>query len=493
MQQHARNYSQQRINSLNIKLLKNIKHLEINFSEKNLTVIIGLNGSGKSSILHALACCYQPNNPDKTENYKFSQFFVPNTDALWAGSELTLSHDYRNLKVARTNMDTHYSKKATRWSPRYDRRPSRHVVYIGIDSCVPKIEMEKKNSFIKYITTTLDDQISDMIRLKASYVLGKKYCEYSMNIAGKSHYIGVKHEDNHYSALSMSAGEQRVFKILSEVFNAPKHAMILIDEIDLLLHVDALRKLIDVLEERAQSFNLQIIFTSHAPYFFENNKKFAIKYLYNTTEKTICYDGTTTDMIYRMTGKMEKYLEIFVEDEFAKAIVTHICYSLNMTRYVSILRYGAAANCFTVASGLFLSKKVTEKMLFVLDGDKNSTPEEIDNEIKRVLTGSSEEALEQRQFIKNLIVKFNLPEGMSPEEYIFNLLKHSNKVEDEFVIMAQEIGPQENKHNYIDEIIRCIGNNSDYSYMRILDVVSQSDEWNNFISPIKEWLLENKG
>lgn len=42
----------------------------------------------------------------------------------------------------------------------------------------------------------------------------------------------------------MGAGEQRVFKILSALYSVPKYSLVLIDEVDLLLHTNALRRLI---------------------------------------------------------------------------------------------------------------------------------------------------------------------------------------------------------------------------------------------------------
>lgn len=53
--------SQQVIHGLNITKLKGILALdEIRFDEKPLTAILGPNGCGKSTVLHALACCYRP-------------------------------------------------------------------------------------------------------------------------------------------------------------------------------------------------------------------------------------------------------------------------------------------------------------------------------------------------------------------------------------------------------------------------------------------------
>lgn len=48
---------------------------------------MGVNGSGKTTVIHAIACAYQPPENGHGENHRFSDFFIPNTDALWKGSE----------------------------------------------------------------------------------------------------------------------------------------------------------------------------------------------------------------------------------------------------------------------------------------------------------------------------------------------------------------------------------------------------------------------
>lgn len=52
--------SEQYIESIHFDKLKNLKDLTLNFSDTRLTAIMGVNGAGKSTILHALACCYKP-------------------------------------------------------------------------------------------------------------------------------------------------------------------------------------------------------------------------------------------------------------------------------------------------------------------------------------------------------------------------------------------------------------------------------------------------
>ena len=86
-----------RLESITIDRLKGISNLTLKF-DKNLTALMGVNGSGKSTIIHALACVYAPYKG--AENYKFSYFFTPNPHASWKGSSFTIiSFDERNKKT----------------------------------------------------------------------------------------------------------------------------------------------------------------------------------------------------------------------------------------------------------------------------------------------------------------------------------------------------------------------------------------------------------
>lgn len=138
------NFSDHKILNMNVKNLKNLKNLEIDFQGKNVTAILGPNGNGKSTILHALACAFSPLENGKGENYKFSDFFLPNTDATWNDSCLSITYSFKEAGVPHTINDREYSKTKVRWTPRYANRFKREIYYIGIDKCVPMIESEKK-------------------------------------------------------------------------------------------------------------------------------------------------------------------------------------------------------------------------------------------------------------------------------------------------------------------------------------------------------------
>lgn len=482
------NYSQHKIRKIHINLLKNLKEVEIDFSGSGLTALIGINGSGKSTILHALACCYKPVDDSKTTNYKFSQFFTPTIDSLWQGSRFTMYHDYRVGSKLYENVETIYSKNTDRWSPKYGGRIPRDVFYIGISSGVPKIEEEKRQSFIRYSTTTLDDTTSRIIKEKAGYIMNRDYSSYNLHSDSKGKYIGVEYNQAKYSSLSMSAGEQRIFKILAEVYNAPKNSLILIDEIDLLLHVFAFKKLIRTLHHRAEEKKVQIVFTTHSIDILNYSEFINIRHLYSTSEKTICLTDTKPDTIYRITGESTRPIELFVEDDLAFTIVNQIIESLNMSRYVNVTRYGAAQNCFTTAAGMLLAKKLTTECLFILDGDMYISEEDKMEKIKSALTGTTQENYEMREKLVDHITQFNLPDGVAPELFIHCLLKELS-IPNQIVETAKEIQKVDNTHKYVDDIIERMNYQSkEVGLSKIIDVASKHGKWENFVAPIKKWL-----
>ncbi|MBK3018715.1 ATP-binding cassette domain-containing protein, partial [Klebsiella pneumoniae] len=187
---------------------------EIRFDEKPLTAILGPNGCGKSTILHALACCYKPPEGSHQQNWQFRDFFTPTTDATSAGSSLSMIHSFRDGQQVFENIETKYRKNADRWSPRYTYRPERHLEFIGIKSCVPRIEEETYTSTISYETEAHAD--ANLIMAKMGTVFNRAYNELNLHRAHAGRrYPGLALNGTRYSALAMGAGEQRVLEILS--------------------------------------------------------------------------------------------------------------------------------------------------------------------------------------------------------------------------------------------------------------------------------------
>lgn len=485
--------SQQRLHKLEIKRLKNIKNFCISFESKNITGILGPNGSGKSTILHALASCFQPSSEDQ-EDYKFSNFFPANPDALWQGSELKIVHTYRQGSQTHESVEKIYGKNSDRWKPIYKRRPTRNVHYFGVDGCVPLIEAEKRNVKINYSTSQVSETIINTILEKASYCLNRQYTAYNIHNRDNGRtFIGVEADGIRYSALSMSAGEQKVLLLLEKVFKAKKHSLILIDELDLLLHDSAMKNLIQVISERAINFNLQVVFTTHRESVLELSDLINIRHVFGTPEKTLCFNETKPDAINRLTGTQPRTLEVFVEDDLAVAIVKKIAGQLGISRHISIQRFGAAINCFTILAGLLLRGQNCDNSIFVLDGDVYRSQEEQERRLKAVLTGDDRHAQELRQSSIAKIKHLNLPENTKPEKYIhsliINLEETDNRESNEIIEVARQIVVVDDSHKYIGDIIRRLDWDRNTGLAKIIDLVSSAEAWDAYIADVKDWLI----
>jgi len=488
------NISEHKILSMQVENLKNLKKLDINFSGHNVTAILGPNGNGKSTILHALACAYSSLNDGKGEEYKFSDFFLPNTDALWNNSSLTINYSFKDRQHEQV-INRNYQKNADRWSPRYVNRHKREIYYIGIDKCVPMIESEKKQSRVNYSTSSVNTSEIENVLVKASYVLNRNYTRYNTHKSSSKEFIGVEVGGLKYSALSMSAGEQKVFHILRTIYEASKYSLILIDELDLLLHDLALKKLIEVIVERADLKKLQVIFTTHRESVVDRTD-INIRHIYSSNDKTFCLNETKPDAITRLIGGPIRSVNIFVEDDLSKTIVNHIASKLKLKKHIQVDRFGAASNCFTIAAGMFLNNNDLTSHYFVLDGDVYVSEEDKKNEIRKKLVGDDPLMIRLQQASLYSIFQYNLPPVTSPEKFIYQTLLDDtfdnyqiDEEEQEILDLIKQLPLPSENHGFINDLITQLGESRDAGLNRIIRLLSKTTKWNDYVKPIHDFLL----
>ena len=65
------------IKSVYFKHLKGLKDVKIEF-KKPLTAIMGVNGAGKTTVIHSLACIYRPDG--NGEDHRFPEYKPQNKD-----------------------------------------------------------------------------------------------------------------------------------------------------------------------------------------------------------------------------------------------------------------------------------------------------------------------------------------------------------------------------------------------------------------------------
>lgn len=414
-----------------------------------------------------------------------------------------MKHSYREGLNEHPDEEVIYQKASDRWSPKYARRPERYVSFVGIRSCVPKIEEESAISAIKFSTAPHVD--SGLIKDKLGYIFNKKYNKINIHNATKGRsYTGLETDAAKYSSLAMGAGEQRIIEILSAVFKSPKYGLILIDEIDLLLHTDALKKLVEVLFDRASDMNLQIIFTSHREAILGWSREVSVKHIHSILDtgteklKTLCLSNSTPDAVFRLTGVMERSLEVFVEDRVAEAIVNHELYQKGLKKHTNVTLYGAAINCFTVLGGLALTDNYDPKLqAFVLDGDTLASLDDQNAQIKKVVTGTEDGREECRHACIGGIRKFqpNVGASSAPEAQIHWMIRGINRdsldaSEKEIFDIACSINVEQDKHYLVGKILDVLNEDEASGLPKIVALAAKSDQWAAYVQEVSDWLEE---
>jgi ABC-type lipoprotein export system ATPase subunit len=490
--------SQQKLEKLMVTTLKNLKDVDLDFTQSPLTAIMGANCSGKTTVLHALACVFSP--PDENApNYKFPQFFKPNTDSLWSGSDFTILYSQRQGTVLQTSLPQQYTKAQDRWTPRYERRPTRFTRFLMIKDSVPEVEMINVNAMIHYQRTGLTGQSDNMIREAAGQILNRTYDQFHRvsyrHWARKS--IGVSVGELTYPALSMSSGEQRVFQILEAVFNAPNYALILIDEIDLFLHQDALQRLLGVLVEHCRDKNKQLVFTTHFPPVANMYEQISVLTLHRAPVRTYVWSGYSHAALRHITGTQEKPISVFAEDDVAAEIIAQVSRELRIRPFTHIGHYGPAVNAFALGAGIVLSGISLENTLIVLDGDVLTTRSERSDRAKKVLTGNGDSHERQRKSLLAMIKPLWSVVNKSPEQMLHLFLRQLNNnglngEELDLLEIAHGVVNVPERHGFVGKIIELTGESREVALSKIVPLAAKAPGWIKYTRLVRFWLKSRR-
>lgn len=476
---------QQTLDSVKFVSLKGLKNVEINFSDKPITAIFGVNGCGKSTILHALACLYKPIAEGGEKNY-FTRFFKKENGVSWKGSKLEAFFTINGRNVNKT-----YGKGGDRWTPRMNNRPGRYVAYIGINTCVPAIEQE-----IITLTNFKMGDIEDVTQKDKIITSASKIMNYSYNDYGKVSYRKKKYKKVSkgavkYSSLAMGAGEQRLFTILEILYSMPAYSLLLIDELDLTLHTSALNNLLDEMIKVAENKYLQIVFTTHREEIAAKTN-INIRHIWKATEdnQTFVLDHTTPECLHRLTGRMEKQLEIYVEDDLAEAIAKQVVRDKEMLPYISFHQFGAIENAFVVAAGCDIQEQDSDNKIFILDGDGYTTHDKRLERMNRIYSGNEQDKEERRNRALSHIKQFILPSEEQPEHFLWEKLKETEGEYAQYAKEIQAVGTD--KHAYLNGVQKRCGESREIFLYKVIDILSKQDFWNDYVMELSTWLDERK-
>ena len=441
-------------------------------------------------IIHALACVYRARHSNDVA-HSLSEFFRSYSGQDWKKSCFTVELLEGNIP---SNVQYHRKEK---WSPRNTRKKKRSTIYIGLSTCVPAIELEKSRSKIKMVRKERETNAhQNAILSYFNKIMEKQYTEIFHYVYEKKIYLGVSEKssdeaaEKSYCSLSMSAGEQRCIQILQEVVNAPDNSLILIEELDILLHQRALLNIVEVLKKIAKDRHHQIIFSCHNPV-IRNVKGIDFRCLERTPQGDLyAWPNFFEYSLFNLTGEKEDLIRIYVEDELAKSIVEKVLAKMGLRSKACVIPFGCARNAFTLAAGLEMSA-IKQEYLIVLDGDVLNSQQDQIKELEKVYSTGE---ITKKECLKR-IVHFNNPQKGAPEMYIVEEIKKGNfdnEDERELYETIKSVSQKVNAHDLLREPFSKLGLIPSMGYSKVVDLFSRTSVFQQFVSPVEVAIMNIK-
>ncbi len=344
-----------------------------------LTVFIGQNGCGKSSCLHALYGA-----PDGYTPYRF--WFDTKVDPVdyydkrrrrhsfwYSFRKGKITKEVIKARIKRENDPNYWeTSRPLKWAGMKTRKGGKdrdkpiqkNVVYLDFRSelsafdkffyfgSVKDRRSSNKQEFLRTKSASLNklfngdkkhinsstrklnqppEKITKIELEWISFILGRKY-ESGISIfhslfRNEGYSVLFKTEYAKYSEAVAGSGEMAVVRLVREVLNAEKEALILLDEPEVSLHPGAQERLKYFLLDQIKSQKHQIILTTHSPSLAKGLPKESIKVFYQNPKNgrfLIKENLTPEEAFFHIEFPIDNRKNIIVEDALAKEIISEV-------------------------------------------------------------------------------------------------------------------------------------------------------------------------
>lgn len=405
--------------------------IELNFP---MTILIGKNGSGKSSTLHAF---YGAPKGYSTGEYWFSTNIDPIVETddsernrYFYGYKETSTSCIKEVRKARIKRSKSSVKKADfdYWET---TRPSitdgmiplsnknsrnnpveKDVIYVDFRGELSAFDkyfyffeprkgkkqdyLRKHSKFLSKIFAGHDARygrypenklFDNLIIMEKKYIeiinriLGKNYTEIKMvkhrvyEKWGTSILVKTKFKSI-YSEANSGSGESAIIKLVYKIMNAKPFSLILLDEPEVSLHPSAQLRLKAFLLNEIINKKHQIIISTHSPVLIQEMPKESLKlFETNITGKFSIVNGVTPqEAFYNIEDVVSNKKTIICEDISAKILLEKVLNKVGKEQYFDVIYvHGGAETIITKYLPVFATNDSFQKTMYIiLDGDKNN-------------------------------------------------------------------------------------------------------------------------
>ena len=359
---------------IEISEIRGIKSLKVSLNLKpGIYAITGKNASGKSSLIASLsAIFYRRILSSYFQNTKSNTFIKYNID----GETMVA----KKINDTRWEFDGNLMLNGFYEGSIIHGNRFRDANYGALykASKVKRENLTPAESFVKenlgIILKNDANHYNELYRLKA------KDAFHLFKFRG-SPYFAIDEDGLIISQFSLSTGENLLISLLHSIHfqlikkSARDHYIVLLDEIELALHPQALVRLVKFLGQLSRERNIAIYFSTHSVELIRQIAPNNIYYLEKHIDRTVevinpCYPSYATRNISFFDGYD---LVVLVEDHLARTIIEWIQrrHDLNTSKLIHILPSGGWENTLALHSEILDSELLGfgKSVISVLDGD----------------------------------------------------------------------------------------------------------------------------
>lgn len=360
-----------------------------------ISAIAGKNGCGKSTLLALAACAfhnetdYTPFNQNK-RYYTFGDFFAFTSDETGIPG-VSIKYTVKTNHGDKT--DIRKKKPSGKWND-YNTRFPRRVVFMGINRIVPPSEssVHKTNRRL-FRNAALNGELEQKIIEHMRHIFGQPYEHMSLLSHYTHHLFQLQRNDIKYTGFNMGAGENAILQLLIELYKIGKGGLLVIDEIELGIHVEAQKKLIDELKKICLDRQCQIICSTHSKYILDElppEGRFLIEN--RGTGCSQVFSKISSEYAFgKMAGQITHELVVYTEDEVAKKIVASLL-PCRLRERIDIVPIGSDQAVIRQLAARYREHKLN--CLAFIDGDKSTRRDAQIREIKRALEDRVDEGFD---------------------------------------------------------------------------------------------------
>lgn len=392
------------------------------------TVLIGRNGTGKSSTLHALygapsgySCGdfwfstsvdpieenggrakyfygYRKNRNEDIKEVKFHRGQRRRTKVkkedkdYWETARASIKEGMLPTKERNTPVEKqvvyidfraevsafdkilHFSSKDLKDRKEYLRNRSKYLKRMFENE---PIRMPGNRRYSLGNAKILDEESTKII----STILGKNYAEIRIadhriyELLGTSIFLKTKDKKG-YSEANAGSGEVAVVQLVRKVQEAKDYALILLDEPEVSLHPAAQKRMQEYLLEKVKEKKFQVVVSTHSFTFVEELPNSAIK-LYKTNMSgkfQIFSDVNYQEAFFDIEERALRRTQIFCEDIGAKCLIERVLTCINKKEYFDVKFFSGGEEVLLnhYLTAIAMNRNLWDKIFVWVDGDKDT-------------------------------------------------------------------------------------------------------------------------